>query len=71
MASFEQIVKFENEQRGGANPPGEPGGGARRPAEPLLCDPMVSRLAGDGSPHHSGEPLGRARRLAEPQLGEV
>ena len=38
MASFEQIVKFENEQRGGA----------RRPAEPLLGG---SWLAGDGSPH--------------------
>ena len=49
MASFEQIIKFENaKQTGGANPLGEPGGGARRPAEPLLGEP---RLAGDGSPH--------------------
>ena len=34
MASIEQIIKFENEQRGGVNPPGEPRGGVRRPAEP-------------------------------------
>ncbi len=44
MASFEQIVKFENEKPKG----GAPAGGARRPAEPLQNE---LRLAGDGSPH--------------------